>query len=131
MKHGSHGVALPVVLWSVIVLSGLSIAVVTFATLDLSLTRNQRDHVAALGVAEAGVAETLAALVDDPVARSSSDSLRGDLETGGYRSSWEPTGDGVRVVSVGVSRTAHRTVEAWVSSDAGGALRISAWREVR
>lgn len=127
----SRGAALPIVLWALIALGALSTAAAVSATLDLSLARNHRDHATALALAEAGLADALAVVVTEPSRAARPDSLTGGLETGVYRARWEATRDGVKVVAEGTRLAARRTIEAWISFDAGGALRITAWREIR
>lgn len=128
---GSRGAALAIVLWALIALGTLSLAAASTATLDLAVAGRYRDHSAALMAAEAGLAEALAAVAADPARGARSDSLAGILETGAFRAQWAPAGEGFRIVTVGTSGTAVRTTEARASSDAGGALWIDAWREIR
>jgi len=131
MKSGSGGTALPIVLWALIALGSLSAIASVTAILDLSLTRNHQDYAAALALAEAGLADALAAVASDPMRASRPDSLVGGLETGAYRARWEASGVGLHVQAEGTRQAARRTVEAWVSSNADDALRITGWREVR
>lgn len=136
MRRRPRGTALPIVLWALIALSALSIVAAVSATLDWSLARNHRDHAAALALAEAGLAQALAGMAAEPPLAARTDSVSGALEGGTFRVAWQPAvvqpaaGD-LRVLAHGSQGGARRTVEAWISSDAGGALRIAHWREVR
>lgn len=125
------GTALPVVLWALIILGALSTAAFVTAVLDLKLAIHHRDFAAALGGAEAGLAEALAAVARQPARATTPDSVRGTIGSATYQARWEPAAGGFRVVATGVQGSAERRVEAWISSDAGGGLRISAWQEVR
>lgn len=125
------GTALPVVLWALIILGALSAAAVVTAVLDLKLAVHNQDFAAALGGAEAGLAEALAAVARQPGRAATPDSVRGTVGLATYRARWEPGPSGFKVVATGVQGSAERRVEAWISSDAGGGLRISAWQEVR
>lgn len=131
MNPRQAGTALPVVLWALIVLGALSTAAFVTAVLDLKLAVHHRDFAAALGGAEAGLAEALAAVARQPARAATPDSVRGTIGSARYRARWEPGPSGFKVVATGVQGSAERRVEAWISSDAGGGLRISAWREVR
>ncbi len=127
---GARGSAIAVVLWALVALAALSTAAAVASLTDLALARAHRDHAAALGLAEAGLAETLARLVADPPAAAREDSLAGTLSTGSWRAVWFPTVDGARVVCEGDSRGMRRRVEAWVAGGEGGDVRITAWREL-
>lgn len=131
MKSRRAGTALPVVLWALIILGALSTAAFVTAVLDLKLAIHHHDFARALGAAEAGLAEALAAVARQPTRAATPDSVAGTIGSATYRARWEPGAVGFRVVATGVRGSAERRVEAWVSSDAGGGLRISAWREVR
>lgn len=115
-------------LWVLVALGALALAAGTAARIDLALTRAWRDHAVALGLAEAGVADALAALAEGGGTRGT---LEGDLSTGSYHAVWEPVGPGIRVVSTGVRPRAGRTVEVWAVKGTGERLQIAAWREVR
>lgn len=127
----SRGTALPIVLWALIALGALSTAAALSATLDWSLARNHADHAAALALAEAGLAQALAVVAAEPSRATRADSLTGGLETGAFSALWEPAAGRLRVVAEGSRQAARRTVEAWISADADGGLRIAAWREVQ
>jgi hypothetical protein len=120
-----------VVLWALVILGALSTAAFVSAMLDLRLALHHQDFAAALSSAETGLAEALAAVARQPTRAAAPDSVRGAIGSGTYRVRWEPAVGGFRVVATGVRGSAERRVEAWVSFDAGGGLRISAWREVR
>lgn len=125
-----RGSAIVVVLWALVALAALSTAAAVASITDLALARAHRDHAAALGLAEAGVAETLARLAADPMAAGREDSLEGALSTGVWRAAWTPSANGTRVLSEGDSRGMRRRIEAWVERGEGGAVRITAWREL-
>jgi len=132
VSRGPAGTALPVVLWALVILGALSTAAFVTAMLDLRLALHHQDFAAALGSAETGLAEALAAVARQPTRAAAPDSVRGTIGgSGTYQARWEPAVGGFRVVATGVRGSAERRVEAWVSFDAGGGLRISAWREVR
>lgn len=131
MNPRRAGTALPVVLWALIILGALSTVAFLTASLDLKLAIHHEDFAAALGGAEAGLAEALAAVARRPARAAAPDSVRGTIGSATYRARWEPSAEGFRVVATGVQGSAERRVEAWVSSDAGGGLRISAWQEIR
>ena len=131
VSRGPAGTALPVVLWALVILGALSTVAFVTAVLDLRLALHHQDFAAALGSAEIGVAEALTAVARQPIRAAAPDSVRGTIASGTYRARWEPAASGFRVVATGVQGSAERRVEAWVSFDAGGGLRISAWREVR
>ena len=126
-----RGVALPIALWAVVILTALSTSAFVMALLEVRLTRNHRDHAAALHVAEAGVAMATAVVTREASARSSADSISGSIDRDTFRASWEPRGDQVVITCRGSAGSAVRVVEAWLSFDASEASRISAWREVR
>jgi hypothetical protein len=120
-----------VVLWALVALAALSTAAAVASITDLVLARAHRDHAAALGLAEAGVAETLARLAADPLVVAREDSLEGTLSTGVWRTAWFPAADGGRVLSEGDSRGMRRRIEVWVARGEGGDVRITAWREIQ
>lgn len=124
---GEQGATLAIVLWILVALGALSFAAATAARIDLALARAWRDHAAALSLAEAGVADAMAAVA---VERRTAGALEGGLSTGAYHVTWEPAGIGVRVVSTGIRAGSERSIEAWVA-DAGEGLHIAAWREIR
>ncbi len=121
------GTALAVVVWALVALAALSTAAIVTSITDLALARAHRDHAAALGVAEAGLAEALAILAADPLAAGRSDSLSGTLPNGTYRTFWAPLGGRARIVSTGDSRGIRREVEAWAVVEGG--VRVVAWQE--
>ncbi|MFN2383095.1 MAG: hypothetical protein ABR559_02400 [Gemmatimonadota bacterium] len=127
---GACGTALPVVLWALIALAALALWAAVAASVDLALAGNHRDHAAALALAEAGLADVLAAVAEVPARGLRPDSLAGRLETGSYRARWAPAPGGIRVTATGASGPAGRSLEAWIAVEAGGALQITAWREV-
>lgn len=123
-----RGAALPIVLWVLVALGALSFAAATAARTDLALATAWADHAAALALAEAGVADALEAIsIQGAVAGE----LEGGLSGGSYRVVWGPASGRTRVVSTGIRAGAEREVEAWVATDAAGALQIAAWREVQ
>lgn len=127
---GRRGFALPVALWSLVVLAALTQAALLGARLDIVLASSQRDHTAALAAAEAGLAEAMRAIAGSTVVAP--DSVEGTIGAGAYRAVWFPSGERIQVTASGRSgRSGQRRIEAWVSSYAGGGLRISAWRDVR
>lgn len=128
LPAGARGTVLAVVLWALVALAALSTAAVVTSITDLALARAHRDHAAALGLAEAGLADALAVLAADPLAAGRSDSLAGTLPGGSYRASWAPSGGRTRILSTGVSRGLVREVEAWAVTEGG--VRVVAWREV-
>lgn len=128
---GRGGAALAIVLWALVALAALAAIASLGARLDVALTYAHRDHGAALALAEAGIADALAALAADPARRSRPDSVLGALETGTYVARWEPTGGAIVVVAEGSGGTARRAVEARVSPGPTGGLRIATWRELR
>ncbi|HET6343037.1 MAG TPA: hypothetical protein VFG78_12745 [Gemmatimonadota bacterium] len=119
-----------VVLWALVALAALSTVAAVASITDLALARAHRDHAVALGLAEAGVAETLARLAADPMAAAREDSLEGALSTGVWRAAWTPAPDGARVLSEGDSRGMRRRIEARVLRGEGGEVRIIAWKEL-
>lgn len=125
---GHRGAALPIVLWVLVALGALSFAAATAARTDLALATAWRDHAAALGLAEAGVADAMEAIA---IERAPAGELEGGLAGGSYRVAWGPAAYGTRIRSFGLRAGAERKVEAWVTTDAVGALQITAWREVQ
>jgi hypothetical protein len=119
-----------VVLWALVALAALSTAATVASITDLALARAHRDHAAALGLAESGLAEALARLAADPTAATRRDSLAGTLSTGVWRVVWSPATDGARVLSEGESRGMHRRIEAWATRGEGGEVRVTAWHEL-
>ena len=126
----ARGSAILVVLWALVALAALSTAAAVAAITDLALARAHRDHAAALGLAEAGVAEVMARLSADPAAAARQDSLAGTLVTGAWRARWYPSPGGARVLSEGDSRGMRRRIEAWVARGGAGEVRITAWHEL-
>lgn len=123
-----RGATLAIVLWVLVALGALAFVAATAARIDLALTRAWRDHAMALGLAEAGVADALAALA---VEGRTTGTLEGGLSTGSYHAAWEPVGPWIRVVATGDRPRARRTVEVWVVERTGDGLQIAAWREVQ
>lgn len=124
---GSAGAALAVVVWALVALGALATAAVVTSITDLALARAHRDQAAALGLAEAGLAQTLAVLAADPLAATRSDSLSGTLAGGSYRAVWSPLGERTRIVATGESRGMRRQVEAVAVPGPGP--RLADWRE--
>jgi Tfp pilus assembly protein PilX len=127
---GARGCAIAVVLWALVALAALSPAAAVATLTDLALARAHRDHAAALGLADAALAETLARFSADPSAAARIDSLAGAMSTGTWRAAWTPDGGGARVLCEGESRGMRRRVEAWVERGVGGEVRITAWHEL-
>lgn len=126
-RLSAAGAALAVVVWALVALGALSTAAVVTSLTDLALARAHRDHAAALGLAEAGLAEALAVLATDPLAAGRFDSLSGALSSGTYRTLWVPSGGRARILSTGESHGIRREVEAWAVVGTG--VRLVAWRE--
>lgn len=126
----SRGTAIVVVLWALVALAALSTAAAVASLTDLALARAHRDHAAALGLAEAGLAETLARLSANPADAARQDSLAGTMSTGVWRAVWSPSGGGARVLCEGESRGMRRRIEAWVERGVGGEVSITAWHEL-
>ncbi len=121
-------------LWVLLALGGLAASASAVALVERVLVTRYRDYTAALGLAEAGLADALAAWSADPLRAARIDSLADSLETGSYVTRWEPVGARVQVVSLGRSGGAvgtERTIEAWVERPVTGGWRIVAWREPR
>ena len=129
VSGGSRGVALPVVLWALVALGGLSIAAAGTARLEVALADRYLDHAAALALAEAGLALSMNRLAAG--AATSPDSLTGILGGGAYTGHWSADGAGFRIRAVGSRQGARREVEVWAAVDGAGALQIAAWHEVR
>lgn len=125
-----RGSAIVVVLWALVALAALSTAAAVASITDLALARAHRDHAAALGLAETGLAETMARLAADPTAATREDSVAGALSTGVWRADWSPAAGGARVLSEGDSRGMHRRIEAWATRGEGGEVRVTAWHEL-
>lgn len=128
--RGARGSAIVVVLWALVALAALSTAAAVASLTDLALARAHRDHAAALGLADAALAETLARMTAQPSAADRVDSLAGAMSTGVWRAAWTPTGGGARVLCEGESRGMRRRVEAWVERGVGGEVRVTAWHEL-
>lgn len=129
--RAERGFALPTALWSMVVLVALTEAALMGARLDIGLARSQRDHSVALAAAEAGVAEALRRIAGATPSVVSPDTVSGAVGAAEYRAVWAPVGTSIRIEAVGRAGSGERRLEAWVSSDAGGGLRISAWRDAR
>jgi len=125
------GAALAVVLWALVALAALSLAAALAARVETALAGNYRDHAAALGLAEAGLAEALAREAIDPGAPGAARELAGTLETGSWTARWTPSSGRFGIRAAGRSGRAAREVEAWVERDPGDGPRVVAWREVR
>lgn len=126
----ARGSVIAVVLWALVALAALSTAAAVATITDLALARAHRDHAAALGLAEAGLAEVLGRIAADPLAGTLEDSLAGALSTGVWRAAWSPSGHAARVLCEGDSRGMRRRIEAWVERGEEGEVRVSAWREL-
>jgi hypothetical protein len=123
------GAALAVVLWALVALGALALVAALAARVETALAGNYQDHAAALGLAEAGLAEALAREAVDPGASGAARELEGVLETGSWAALWTPSGGRFAVRASGRSGRAEREVEAWV--ERAPVPRVVAWREVR
>ena len=77
MRHARRGVALVLVLWIVVILGGVSAAVVRSARTSTSIAANARAEVIARAAAESGI-EALVAAIEDSLARFEDPSNRRD-----------------------------------------------------
>ena len=89
-----------------------------------------REHAAALGAAEAGLAEALAAMRRDPSRAASADSVAGSGAPGSWTTHWWPAGARLFLRSRGIAGSAAREVEVWADPDALG-WHVAGWREIR
>jgi Tfp pilus assembly protein PilX len=119
-----------VVLWALVALSALALSASVGAVVDLRLAVRHREHAAALGAAEAGLAEALAALRREPLRAASADSVLGSGPPGSWTTRWQPLGGRLRLLSRGLSGSAARELEVWAEPDAS-AWRVVDWREIR
>ncbi|HET6637309.1 MAG TPA: PilX N-terminal domain-containing pilus assembly protein [Gemmatimonadota bacterium] len=125
-----RGSTLVVVLWVLVALSALTLSATAGAVIDLRLAVRHREHSAALGAAEAGLAEALAALRRDPLRAASRDSVLGAGPAGQWNTSWSPTAGRLHLRSRGVAGSAARELELW-AEPGGVGWRVVAWREIR
>lgn len=121
-----EGVVLVIVLWCLVAMGFLAASAGMTGRLALALASGYRDHAAALALAEAGIADALAALRLNPDRATRPDSLAGRLETGAYRARWDPIGRRLRIEASGSSGRSSRTIEAWTGR---GEARVTDWRE--
>lgn len=125
-----RGSALVVVLWALVALSALALSASVGAVVDLRLAVRHREHAAALGAAEAGLAEALAALRRDPSRAAAADSVTGTGPPGSWATRWSPAGGRLQLLSRGVAGSAARELEVWADPGATG-WRVVGWREIR
>jgi Tfp pilus assembly protein PilX len=125
-----RGSALVVVLWVLVALSALALSASAGAVVDLRLAARHREHAAALGAAEAGVAEALAALRRDPSRAAVADSVTGTGPPGSWATGWHPAGGRLRLLSRGSAGSAARRLEVWAEAGASG-WHVVGWREIR
>jgi hypothetical protein len=125
-----RGSALVVVLWALVALSALALSASVGAVVDLRLATRHREHAAALGSAEAGLAEALAALRRDPLRAASADSVLGSGAPGAWVTRWTPAAGRLHLLSRGIAGTAIRELEIWAEPDGAG-WGVVAWREIR
>jgi hypothetical protein len=125
-----RGAALVVVLWALVALSGLSLAASVGAVVDLRLAVRHREHAAALGAAETGLAQALTALRLEPGRAARPDSVTGSGPEGAWTTRWVPAGARIRLLSSGGAGSASREIEAWVEPS-GATWIVVAWREIR
>jgi type II secretory pathway component PulK len=128
--RGRRGSALVVVLWVLVALSALALSASVGAVVDLRLAVRHREHAAALGAAEAGLVEALAALRRDPLRAASADSIGGSNPSGSWATRWFPAGRRLHVLSRGMAGSALRELEVW-AEPVGAGWGVVAWREVR
>jgi hypothetical protein len=128
--QGRRGSALVVVLWALVALSALALSASVGAVVDLRLAVRHREHAAALGAAEAGLADALAALRRDPMRATRADSVLGSGLPGSWATRWYPVGVRLHLLSRGLSGSAARELEVWAEPDAAG-WRVVGWREIR
>ncbi|HET6361982.1 MAG TPA: PilX N-terminal domain-containing pilus assembly protein [Gemmatimonadota bacterium] len=125
-----RGSALVVVLWALVALSALALSASVGAVVDMRLAIRHREHAAALGAAEAGIAEALAALRRDPTRATVADSVAGTGPPGSWVTRWSPGGDRLHLFSRGSVGSAAREIEVWADHGAT-AWRVVDWREIR
>ncbi|HET6361976.1 MAG TPA: PilX N-terminal domain-containing pilus assembly protein [Gemmatimonadota bacterium] len=128
--RSSRGSALVVVLWALVALSALALSASVGAVLDLRLAVRHREHAEALGAAEAGIAEALAALRRDPLRAAAPDSVMGTGPPGSWTTRWFPVGGRLHLLSRGAAGSAARELEVWADPDVT-AWRVVGWREIR
>jgi Tfp pilus assembly protein PilX len=131
VRDPERGSALVVVLWALVALSALSLAASVGAVVDLRLAVRHREHAAALALAEAGLAEGLAAVTLAPARATRPDSASGGGADGAWTSGWSPSAGRLRFLCRGFAGSASREIEAWAESSPGPAWRIVGWREIR
>ena len=125
-----RGSALVVVLWALVALSALALSASVGAVVDLRLAVLHREHAAALGAAEAGLAEALAALRRDPLRAARADSVLGSGAPGSWVTRWFPVAGRLHLLSRGRSGSAARELEVWAEPEEAG-WRLAGWREIR
>lgn len=125
-----RGSALVVVLWALVALSALALSASVGAVVDLRLAARHQEHAAALGAAEAGLAEALAALRRDPSRAAVADSVTGTGTSGSWTAHWSPAGGRLHLLSRGLAGSAAREIEVWADIGATG-WRVVGWREIR
>ncbi|HET7691553.1 MAG TPA: hypothetical protein VFM44_00545 [Gemmatimonadota bacterium] len=130
VARSRRGSALVVVLWALVALSALALSASVGAVVDLRLAIRHGEHAAALGAAEAGLAEALAALRRDPLRAASADSVLGASASGSWATHWSPAAGRLHLLSRGLAGSAARELEAWAEPREAD-WRIVAWREVR
>jgi Tfp pilus assembly protein PilX len=130
-RSAERGSALVVVLWALVALSALSLSASVAAVVDLRLAVRHREHAAALGAAENGLAEALAAVTLTPARAGQADSLSGADEAGAWTARWSRSGARLHFLCTGAAGSASLMVEAWAEPSAGAFWRVVAWREIR
>lgn len=125
-----RGSALVVVLWALVALSALALSASVGAVVDLRLAVRHREHAAALGAAEAGLAEALAAIRRDPSRAAGADSVAGSGAPGSWSTRWSPVAGRLHLRSRGLHGSAVRDLEIW-AAPGGSGWRVVGWREVR
>ena len=125
-----RGSALVVVLWVLVALSALALSASVGAVVDLRLAARHREHAAAMGAAEAGIAEALAALRRNPSRAAGADSVTGTGPPGSWATRWSPAGGRLHLLSRGWVGSAARELEVWADPAATG-WRVGGWREIR
>jgi hypothetical protein len=118
------------VLWALVALSALALSASVGAVVDLRLAVRHREHAAALGAAEAGLAEALAALRRNPLRAARADSILGSGAPGAWRTRWSPADARLHLMSRGIAGSATRELEVWADPDVVG-WRVAGWREIR
>ena len=118
------------VLWALVALSALALAASVGALMDLRLAVRHREHAAALGAAESGIAEAVAAVTLEPLRALGADSGTGSEADAAWTVRWVPAGRGLRIRATGFAGPAIREIEAW-AAPAGTDWRVTGWREIR